>query len=521
MNPKRFGIVGVILVLILGLFASYYPVFLSGFKNIPGDAGDARFCHFIFEYGYRWISGQTHGLSFWNPPIFYPVTNTMAYSDVLLGAAPLYWALRWVGATENSAYLLWMIGVSSLNFLFFYVWLRRTLKFNWDSSVSGAFLFAFASSRLNFLGHPQLLPVFYAPLAAIAITELFRTSLKAKRRIWEAVLFFSVVAQLYAGFYMGWFLGLSLLIGFLLGLIWKKTRFHLLKVLKEDGMTIILLSLMSGVVLYPMASHYLAAARQLGLRTLENIREPKIQSWFYMGEGSFLYSWQEKIRGFQVIADHEQRLGIGLLTLIFSIVGLIKTRDKISSKILAGILFIFFLCTTSFFRNGTLWRFLFPFVPGAGAIRALSRVGLAMLFIFSYGVSSFLESNKKKSSLLILLLMLFFMEQMRLIPVFDSSISDQRVQEIASRVASDCQSFYIAPVQGYFKNVELTMDAMWATLKHPSGKIIPTINGYSGNNPPGWRGGEMTAETSSMKANWIQFWIDSHSLELSKTCILH
>ena len=53
--------------------------------------------------------------------------------------------------------------------------------------------------------------------------------------------------------------------------------------------------------------------------------------------------------------------------------------------------------------------------------------------------------------------------------------------ELANKVASDCDSFY------YFSNQSeptwIQLDAMWASLS----LRVPTLNGYSGNTPPGWR----------------------------------
>ena len=63
------------------------------FSRVPGDLGDARFNNYVLEHFYQWISGTVQG--YWNAAFFYPYSGTMAFSDTLLGSAPLYALFRW------------------------------------------------------------------------------------------------------------------------------------------------------------------------------------------------------------------------------------------------------------------------------------------------------------------------------------------------------------------------------------------------------------------------------------------
>ncbi len=91
-------------------------------------------------------------LALWSPPIFYPVPNTAAYTDILLGVAPLYWPWRVVGFAPDTSYQLWMLTVVSFNYVAAVVCCRRLLKVGWPAAAVGSFVFAFGSSRIAQIG---------------------------------------------------------------------------------------------------------------------------------------------------------------------------------------------------------------------------------------------------------------------------------------------------------------------------------------------------------------------------------
>ena len=105
-----------------------------------------------------------------------PVPNTGAYSDILLGVAPLYWPWRVAGFAPDTSYQLWMLTVVSFNYVAAVVCCRRLLKVDWPAAAIGSFVFAFGSSRIAQIGHAQLLGQFYWLLALYAIARCFQLS---------------------------------------------------------------------------------------------------------------------------------------------------------------------------------------------------------------------------------------------------------------------------------------------------------------------------------------------------------
>ena len=82
---------------IIGMLLAFHPMILSRLALMQGDWSDTRFNNYTLEHGFRWLTNTPGHEHFWSPPMFYPATNTAAYSDLLLGVAPLYWPWRIVG----------------------------------------------------------------------------------------------------------------------------------------------------------------------------------------------------------------------------------------------------------------------------------------------------------------------------------------------------------------------------------------------------------------------------------------
>ena len=131
----------------IGLLVSAWPTLSSGFADVQGGLGDTRLVNFTLEHTYRWLQGMPLASDIWSPPIFFPTTGVAAYTDLLLGIAPVYWLWRWLGAQPDSAYQMWMLACWSLNFVAFYLLLRRYLATSIVGSSAGAWLFAFSSPR--------------------------------------------------------------------------------------------------------------------------------------------------------------------------------------------------------------------------------------------------------------------------------------------------------------------------------------------------------------------------------------
>src|SRR5438874_1255974 len=144
------------LALTAGLLAAFHPTLLSGFTRLQTDPGDTLLNHYVLEHSWLWLTRADYAGTLWSPPCFYPQPDTLAYSENLLGTAPLYWLLRPI-APPLLAYQLWMLAVTGLTFATA-AWMLRRFAASHGLCALGAWLFAFGLPRVVQMGHQQLLP---------------------------------------------------------------------------------------------------------------------------------------------------------------------------------------------------------------------------------------------------------------------------------------------------------------------------------------------------------------------------
>ena len=153
--------------------------------------------------------------AWWQLPIFYPVRDTLAFSEHLLGvsvlATPLYWITGDVFATYNLAALATFPLCGATMYLF----VRRL-----TGSAAGAFLaglaFAFAPYRVGQLAHIQVLAVFWMPLVFLGLHGYLETGRRRHLALFAAAWMLQAASNNYllvmlpilVGLWVAWFLAL-------------------------------------------------------------------------------------------------------------------------------------------------------------------------------------------------------------------------------------------------------------------------------------------------------------------------
>jgi len=513
---------------------AFNPMIFSGFSLMQTDPGDTRFNHYLLEHSYRWITSAMPFDQFWNPGFFYPVKNTLAFSDILLSVAPFYWIWRLLGFSPEPALQAWTLLMCVANYVAFYFFLRKWFCKKQIAASVGAFLFAFASSRINQLGHQQLIPQFYPLLSIHALMQLFldkeTIANRRKTRLCISVFALSAVLQFYAAFYYAWFLAFTLIVAAFWSLVFKATREKLFNFVSSYWLFLAANLVLSFVLLAPLFVHYLRAAADVGLRPYSAIIDqlPPIQAWFYSGKWNLLYFWEAKIKIFRmIVAEHEHRLGLGLFTTALLVIGFLKARRTVEFKktisifILTGLTIIVLI---SQIRGHSLWYYVFNWFPGASSIRAYSRLGVFLLPFFALGPALYFEFNSfnKYAISAMLPLVLVISEQLVKTEAYDWKSIRQELTALKSKLSPDCRIFFYSPVlasNGFPHSWKYQVDAMWIQIETG----IPTINGYSGNFPPRW--GLFDALIDSPKkeaelARNISDWIENKALKPESVCWL-
>ncbi|GMU08582.1 hypothetical protein ASNO1_48350 [Corallococcus caeni] len=508
---------------VLALLLSHHSALLSGLRLMQGDEGDVRFCNYILEHGWRFVSGDPAHARFWDPPMFHPEPNVAAYSEVLLGVAPLYWVWRGFGLGAELSWQAWALAMAALNYAAAVWLLRRGFGLRVLPAVVGAVLFTAGAPRVNQLNHPQLEAQFFALLAVGAVVALTRPETDRRRGVaWAALLVGACVAQLYAGFYWGWFLFFFLLLAFIAGLVLRDTRGPLLTALRRHLPALAGFGVVGLALLAPLILHARQAIGTVGLRTFAEVvpMVPRIWSWFYMGPDSWLYGWMDGFSRFRRLPlGWEHRLGFGFVTPVLAGLGLWQARSRPAVRLLLVMAVATVLLASRYPGGYTPWWLVFHGVPGAAAIRALARIGMWLLVPAAVGLALYLQRqwNSGRAALAVGLGALCLLEQGLTGPAYDWHEARADVEAVAARIPPGCATFFYAPTSGKAREWKYQLDAVWASNE----RGVPTVNGYSGNAPRGWRlqdNRRFNAMAAERLDRDLEDWMRSRNLAPASVC---
>ena len=342
---------------LIGLVMIHHPMLFSGLTQMQVDACDTRLINYLLEHSFRWIAQYPQHRMFWEMPFFYPEHNVAAFTDTMLGVAPIYWFWRALGFLPDTAFQLWMISASVLNYMAGYWLFRRGFRKSVLGSTAGAFLFAFGAPRINQLAHQQLLSQVYVVVTLMALLRIFsdRPSSLSRSFVLWSVAGLSLAAQFYAAFYLGWFLMFAMGLAACWGLILTPYRVALIAVVKAQWPAMAFALLLSSAAIYPLLTHYLQAAHNIGMRSSAEITIsiPYSRSWIYVGDWNWMWAWTGRLPLFYDIGmnlESAQRVGIGIATPLVCLAGLALRWDDKKVR-LAALTLIGLLATITRFER--------------------------------------------------------------------------------------------------------------------------------------------------------------------------
>jgi len=333
--------------LLAGLLAMHWPMLSSGFARVQFDEGDTRINLYALEHGYRWISGQRHHERLWSPPVYYPLEWTAPCTETLVGVGPAFWVWRAMGAAPDTAYQLWLLSVSALNFLLALTWLRRGRRLPLLASLVGSWLIAFAASRAAQLNHPQLLAACY-PLLALLLIDLLPRS--RRKSLLLLALGGTIVGQLYAGTYVFLFAGLLGLAGLSILALDPVGRSRLREVLGGQKAALALVLVLAAAAALPWLHASWRASALKGYPSPWEVGQmiPRLASWLSPNPDNVVYGGLATSRPFAGLPmAHEHHLFLGLVTTVVGVGGLLLTRSQMSSRALGGAAAALILLTTA------------------------------------------------------------------------------------------------------------------------------------------------------------------------------
>ncbi|MGV0025844.1 hypothetical protein [Phormidesmis priestleyi] len=360
-------------------------------------------------------------------------------------------------------------------------------------SAFGGFLFAFGMPRAAQIGHQQLLPQFFTPLAFLFAWNFIK---KPTNRRFIPFLSFTYL-QILASIYLGWLFLFSLLIFFPVAFsLSQKARVDAVSYFKSHYQVAIASLLVWFALLFLLLNPYLEIGKVVGYRSFSSVSQmlPRLVSWLTPPEGSpWLVLLAPLSKDLPMMGEHRLFMGLTIVLLTGFVAHLVITKSSLLEPdrrllikaCLITSLVIFVLSLSLF--DYSLWELVYTVVPGAKAIRAVARICLFFYFYLLIGVLLGLDSflrmtiaqKKSRIALICAVCLLGMSEQIILNPYsFEKAPLINREAELQELMSQGCDVAYVFTSEKKLNWIEQT-SAMWAGMR----TNIPIVNGYSGWTP--------------------------------------
>lgn len=487
--------------------------------NLIGSNGDARYIDLILEHYYRFLQGQEN---FTDLRCFYPVTNTISYSDMLLAMAIPFCILRAMGASMFMAnkwglIMLHTIGTFSTVYL-----LDRKMKLKPYATIIGTILFCYSSSLSTKTWHNQMLAVCLFPLMFIFLWCFFENISKNRiKRIFSGIGAIAVLALVfYTSFYNAYYFLLFAaftVIAYFIVLCRKKGHpFKAVgKFLKKHPFEVILYVVFGIGIMIPFILIYLPTLRQSGggwdWDTIVLVL-PTWRDYFNVGPynlvyGPFMEGSFFKLSGYYA---GELRTGFPLISMFLFIAAAIYLKARAPRRIdkhsrpanYTDVLYLataigVFCCFISIFKfhGHSLWYFFYKYVPGASGLRAVARFNMFLTLPAAIVTAVFVDKavpelklKRSRKALLLTALSLWLITENTLTVGVRSLWTVHEAVELTNKASAppaDCKVMFItdsAEERTLTDDKDYQLAAWEVAYKYN----ILCINGHSGQFPPEW-----------------------------------
>ena len=147
-----------------------FPLFRSIATKLPSDRGDP-----VLNTWILWWNTQAVPFTeqWWNSPNFYPMRETLAYSEHLLGLVPIFAPFYWLSGSPIVAYNVTFLLTFPLAGWAMYQLCKELTRCPEAAWLAGL-AFAFAPYRMDQLAHIQVLASFWMPLALMGLHRYYR-----------------------------------------------------------------------------------------------------------------------------------------------------------------------------------------------------------------------------------------------------------------------------------------------------------------------------------------------------------
>ena len=492
---------------LIGALFFFSAQWTSGFDRLFGNVGDTRLQVYLSE---QWFLVLRGAQPWRDPPFFYPVKGVLGYTDTMFLYQIFFAPLRLLRAEPFLAFQLTIVAMSLMGFICFVLLVRKLFRPPLILALVGALVFTFANSLWVHPGSSQLFGIYFAPPIALVALGAWRS--RQSRPLLSVALgvVFGLLSSLFlfSTYYVAWFSILAGVTIFIFCFVFAP-RMMTSEVMHAmlTGWRVILAGVVGFVVgIVPFLLTYVPVVRDLGSRKYGDalFYAPKWNDVINVGVGNLLWghlihnSWSAPSP-----ASYEVSYAITPILMLTVVVGalailwaLLMRATPFTTSLRVALALC---CTTILFtllpintQIGSLWVAVWH-LPGADAIRAIDRVQvtnslLTALALVALGTEALRHWRRLQTSTTLRVVGVIFLGVILAEQLNTTSASQMRrsaqvaLLSAVPPVPAGCTSFFVDDSVRSLRFYVYQTSAMMISQRVD----LPTVNGYSGDNPPGW-----------------------------------
>ena len=509
------------------------------FQVAFGDRGDGLIEVAILEHWWNVLRGMT----LWrNPLFFYPVKDTLGFNDGYLAYGIIYSAFRSFDFDPILASESTNICIKALGFLGCFVFLRYDLRRPHWIALTYASVFTISNNTYVNAYHAQLMSVSFVPWFTLVSFRL-SLSVASERRLaivaWGFAAASLTAIWLLTAFYTIWFtlfLGATMVFVFAVRLPLDVFRSQVSSLWREFLPVSISIAFLL-FALIPFVLVYFQTSVETGMHPLSEalLYTPSPIDILNVGPKNLIFGGLDYRLAGYFGADFpltgELVMGIPPVLLVLSVSGIsvCARGDTLKHRWLfaLGTAAILSWLVTIHIGEWSAWELVFQIVPGAKAVRAISRLDIVLMFpcvllasevatkIWDFACVRNVSSSRMLCRMTLATMgVALVVEEVNLAgPLGLSRPAENHLIAAVTAPPKTCASFYAVSEQpgpplgtpnvdaAYSNNV----DAMFIAEV----KGLPTLNGMASFYPSGW---DLTRPRAVDYQRRVTAWIGRHHL---------
>ena len=484
----------------------------DGFTLLLGDRHDGTIALSILEHWWNLLRGRAAA---WDTTTyFHPVSGTLGYNDGYLAFGLLHAAFRAAGADPFLSGELTNAALRAVGFAGFHLLGRRVLGLPFGWALLGAALFTLSNNLAIRASHVQLFSVSLVPMLAVlghGALRALRDGRRAALLAWGAGFLAWHAMMLMTGFYMAWyaaFFGAAMLLAWL-ATAGRDRRRRLLAAVRGAVLQLLGLAALAVLLNLPFLRLYLPKAQETGMHDYAGMVVRYTLSpldLLHVGEQNLL--WGSLVRALngafrpEMPAWTEQMTGLPpVLLLVFTaaLAWLWHGRrapadDRVAMLRAAALATLATWALALRIGDASPWWLVYELVPGAKAARVVARYQVFLVVpVVALAVALLAAvAARRRAAPVVLgaLCALLVAEQLNAYaPRFlDRPAELARLRAVPPPPAS-CRAFFVTAARAesrFGEEVDNVYNHNTEAMLVAAVTGLPTINGISTFNPPGW-----------------------------------